>query len=289
MKHTLIPSLLLALILSACGGGGGSKSAAGSQTVGGSEDAQGGGSSEGGPTGGDVVQPPVGEDNNSNSGKDNNSNSGEDKEGALLASQAQRIAYYGDSTIEGCRTETKCGNPSQFVPEPPTITFENYLRSRASALQSVTNEGVSSQSACDLNDGWSGKMASSNATVIILNHGINDANPESGISQERYSNCLTSLAQTAKNAGKRVIFETPSPVDNSFLEGYVEVMRTVAAQEGLDVIDQYTKWNTELEQLGGDRGTFLRDLQSPDGTHPMESFYRQKGEYAAEAYLQLPL
>lgn len=132
-------------------------------------------------------------------------------------------------------------------------------------------------------------MANSNATVVILNHGINDARDVKKVQVADYGNCLKKLAQTAKDAGKFIIFETPNPVTNTALESYVVEMRRVASDQGLSLIDQYAKWEAELEAMGPDRAASIHAEQSPDGTHPSPEFYKKKGEFAAQEYLKLSL
>ncbi|MDB5842061.1 MAG: major pilin protein fimA [Herminiimonas sp.] len=186
---------------------------------------------------------------------------------------AQVVEYYGDSTIRGYESGT-----GGQVAKPAPQAFAEALP--ASPRQQVNNLGVDGQTACALVDtGWNDRMATSNATVVILNHGINDAVNEVGIS--RYKSCLTTLAQTARNYSKRVIFETPNPVDNGqVLNTYVTAMKEVAAQENLPVIDQYTNLINS--------GRSIREM-SPDGTHPSSAVYIEKGRYAASVYVTIPL
>jgi lysophospholipase L1-like esterase len=189
-----------------------------------------------------------------------------------LNSVAQIVDYYGDSTIRGY----KSGTGAQVAKSAPEAFFEALPSSPA---QQVNNLGIDGQTACQLfnNTDWTGRMASSNATIVILNHGINDA--ATGVPMPNYQSCLTGLARAAKNEGKRVIFETPNPIDNGGLENYVAAMKTVATQENLSVIDQYEN----LIQSG----RAIRDM-CPDGTHPSDAVYVEKGKYAASVYVQIP-
>lgn len=245
MKRITYPSLfLLVLALSACGGGSGSPSEPNL-----SANAPASGTPPGDTTPPDNSTPPT------------------------LSSVAQIIEYYGDSTIRGYESNT-----GAQVATPAPEAFAAALPS--TPRQQVFNLGVDGQTACQLfNDtDWAGRMAASTATVIILNHGINDAATRTNLSG--YRTCLTGLARTAKNEGKRVIFETPNPIDSDGLENYVDAMKAVAVQESLPVIDQYEN----LMQSGRP----VRDM-CPDGTHPSDAVYIEKGQYAASVYVGIPL
>jgi hypothetical protein len=130
-----------------------------------------------------------------------------------------------------------------------------------------------------LNAGWENRMALSKATIVIFNHGINDA---AAGDIDAYKACLTALAATAKNHGKRVIFETPNPVDNANiqLDKYVLAMKEVASRDNAPVIDQFAF----LSQSGRS----FREM-CPDGTHPSQAVYIEKGQFAASVYVKIPL
>jgi lysophospholipase L1-like esterase len=153
-------------------------------------------------------------------------------------------------------------------------------------VRTVRNQGVNGQTACDLlvgtngfND-WGTRLRNSpETTVVILNHGINDALSPNAVPVEQYGSCLTALSQIAKAEGKRVIFETPNPVASPGLATYVQMMRQVAAQEGLTLIDQYAYLT---QRYGGDASVI-----APDGIHPTDAIYIEKGRYAAGIYLSL--
>lgn len=203
----------------------------------------------------------------------------------LLASSPQVIGYYGDSTIWGL----KSGTTDIQVATPAPVAFAQALA--GTAQHTVTNKGVNGSTACDLlngnaglgiNNNWTTEMAGSNATVVIINHAINDSNPGTGESVDQYTACLNSLADTAKARGKKVIFETPNPVDRTGMDPYVTAMKNVAAGKKIPVIDEYTYLNNQLNDT-----YTIRDMD-PDGTHPNDNVYIQKGQLAAAVFKQLP-
>jgi lysophospholipase L1-like esterase len=196
-----------------------------------------------------------------------------------LASSPQTINYYGDSTVFGWRTSAT-DQVDTTAPEAFASALPN------SSIHVVNNLGLSGQTACELLAGtnlendWATEMDTSPATVVILNHGINDAVSQNRVSLDQYRTCLTSLATIARTEGKRVIFETPNPIaDQDSLAPFVQAMRDVAATQNLPVIDQYATLN---QKYGGDAGLITRD-----GLHPRDEIYIEKGQFAAAEFAKL--
>jgi len=180
----------------------------------------------------------------------------------------------------------KSGTTDVRVGKPAPTAFFEALPSVPS--QVVINKGVISATACDLfngngvlgiNTNWQAQMASSNATIVIINHGINDSGP-TGESRDIYKSCLTGLAQVASSRGKKVIFETPNPVDRQGLDTYVTAMREVALALNIPVIDQFDNLTKSLSVRT------IRDI-CPDGTHPSDQVYIEKGQFAASVFKTL--
>lgn len=147
----------------------------------------------------------------------------------------------------------------------------------------MSNEGVSGSTACELLNGtdgrhqpWAMQMANSKARYVFVNHAIND---QWKYDLNTYKGCLRSLAQTAKQYGKRMIFETPNPTrDNVGI--MATAMKEVAAQENVPVVDQYTYLS---DYLNGQSAYTI----CPDGLHPTEAVYVMKGKYAAGVFTSL--
>lgn len=236
-----------ALGLAACGGGGGGGSAdGGGSGIDGRNSGTGGGSQNP-----DVVVP-------------------------KLVSSPQTIDYYGDSTIFGWRTSAS-DQVATTAPEAFDAALPN------SSMHTVTNRGLSGQTACELLNGinlernWAAEMDQSSATVVILNHGINDAVSGNSVPVQQYASCLTDLARMAKERGKRVVFETPNPIaEDANLAPYVQTMRDVASAESLSLIDQHNYLN---QKYAGDANVITRD-----GLHPRDEIYIEKGQYAASVF-----
>lgn len=198
------------------------------------------------------------------------------------AKVAHIIDYYGDSTVWGYAS----GSGAR-VAKPAPLAFDEALP--VSPDHTVRNEGVNSSDACQLLNGrdgkhpaWEQQMTNSNASIVILNHGIND---QWRYDVNTYKGCLKSLAQTAKSKGKKIIFETPNPTRDSGAGGldvYVNAMKDVARQENVPVIDQHSYLTNYLQ------GKSVYTI-CPDGLHPTDAVYIMKGKYAAQVFATLNL
>ena len=196
-------------------------------------------------------------------------------------SASRIVEYHGDSTVWGYRSGT-----GGQVETPAPAAFATALAAAGTALD-VRNEGVSGSTACELLNGsngrhapWAQHIAQSPAHYVIFNHAIND---EWKNDIPSYQSCLRELARLARANGKQVVFETPNPTRDSGpggLDSYVDAMRAVAAQEGVPVIDQYAQL---LARLNGQPATTI----CPDGLHPTQQVYLDKGRYAAQRFLAL--
>lgn len=196
------------------------------------------------------------------------------------------IDYYGDSTIWGWATNTSGARVARPAPQ----TFAERLPSQPQ--NEVRNEGVSGTTACDLLNGtdgvhpeWRAQMQASNATHVIVNHAINDQNPQfAQYGVEGYRSCLEDIARIAREEGKQVVFETPNPVADDDLATFVEAMRDVAGdqQPPVPVIDQYAYLTNYMAQEG-----VGLDAIVPDGTHPSQDTYDMKGRFAADRFMEI--
>jgi lysophospholipase L1-like esterase len=186
------------------------------------------------------------------------------------------IEYYGDSTVWGYRSNT-----GGQVAVPAPAAFAAALPNPSAYV--VRNEGVSGSTACELLNGtdgrhqrWADQMAASKARYVFVNHGIND---QWKMDLNTYKGCLRSLAQTAKQYGKQMIFETPNPTRDD-VSVMANAMKEVAAQENVPVVDQYTYLRQYLN------GQSVYSIV-PDGLHPTDAVYVMKGKYAAGVFTSL--
>ncbi len=189
------------------------------------------------------------------------------------------IDYYGDSTVWGW----VAGSSGARIETPAPEAFAAALP--ASPENVVRNEGVNGSTACDLLNGtdgvhpqWRAQMELSDATHVILNHGIND---RKSYDIGQYRSCLRELVRIAREQGKAVVLETPNPITSEGLDTYVQAMHDVALAQDPDVpvIDQHAYL---IERLG-DASV---DSIIPDGEHPDQATYILKGQYAARRFME---
>ncbi|HYC43614.1 MAG TPA: GDSL-type esterase/lipase family protein [Noviherbaspirillum sp.] len=297
MKHPIYPSLLaMTLILAACGGGGGSgETPATTTTASGVQQSAMAAESTAAPssaTASTVATPSTASTGNTTASTPTTSgattspvpqpvNTQKPVESVPVTTPSAPaepvvIEYYGDSTVWGYRT-----NSGGQVAVPPPSAFAAALPSPSAYV--VRNEGVSGSTACELLNGadgrhqrWSDQMAASKARYVFINHGIND---QWKMDLNTYKGCLRSLAQTAKQYGKQMIFETPNPTRDD-VGVMVTAMKEVAAQENVPVVDQYTYLRQYLN------GQSVYSIV-PDGLHPTDAVYILKGKYAAGVFTSL--
>jgi lysophospholipase L1-like esterase len=179
------------------------------------------------------------------------------------------IDAYGDSTQAG---------DSRLGSAPAAAQAE------LGASYQVRNFGVGSTNTAKLlaGDGrnfpWAEQMAKTGATVVVINHGIND-HP---YPLETFRANLVELVYTAKNTGKRVILETPNPIvpegaiagdwDVGTLAERAEMVRKVAAGTGAYLCDQ--------DRAMRDAGAATLEYMW-DGVHPSTKGYEFKGRVLA--------
>lgn len=292
MKRTnSYPSLMLMMLaLTACGGGGGSTDATtGTRPAETATPVENGSTTGTKPT--EAAQP-VGTPT-TNTGASGSTAGGTQTPPPVptpsptLASTAQVIEYYGDSTVRGYVSGS---NGNGTVAETAPQAFDRNLPN--SPDQVVRNQGVDGDTACNMLNGidrdsqsWASRMESSDATVVIINHGINEVlspNPSYRRTASQYADCLRSLINTARSNGKFVILETPNPVAFGEIEQHVNAMRSVANEQNprVPVIDQFAFINS---WIAADPGRSM-DAFAPDGIHPSQAGYTLKGEYAAQQY-----
>lgn len=181
---------------------------------------------------------------------------------------ARVLDYFGDSTIFGAKPNS---DPVDF---PPTyyVKLPGYT---------VNNRGLNGDSLDYLlayhstRKGWAGLMKDSSANVVVLNHAINDRNLGTPIST--YKDYLRLVIHLALVNGKRVVLETPNPVNISGptipLADYAQAIRDVAAEFELGVIDQYAYITSIID-------SFPISNYLADTAHPTQSMYMIKGQFA---------
>jgi hypothetical protein len=135
-------------------------------------------------------------------------------------------------------------------------------------------------------------MQTSTANIIYINYCINDGK-DGGVSQEQYRANLRTMIRTARQRNKTVILETPNPVlefDSANdgmgsptraenIKHYVQIMRDVAKELNVILIDNYIACELYLERYPNIATTM------PDGMHPSDDLYKFKAVQMASIFL----
>jgi lysophospholipase L1-like esterase len=181
------------------------------------------------------------------------------------------IDVYGDSTTAGW--------------DGATLTYTAQTAPKVLADltgATVNNYGESGAEADDRLPTWAATMAASNADVVVLAYGMNDA---SRCDAGRFRDNLNGLIDGVPS-GKRVVLQTPNyawetgSVDAAkvvCVRQFAQVVRDVAASRGLAVIDVYAL----TEPLVTADPSLM-----PDGNHPTEALYRHIGREMARVLTQ---
>jgi lysophospholipase L1-like esterase len=181
------------------------------------------------------------------------------------------IDVYGDSTTAGW--------------DGATLTYTAQTAPKVLADltgATVNNYGVSGAEADDRLPTWAATMAASNADVVVLAYGMNDASRCDAV---RFRDNLNGLIDGVP-ASKRVVLQTPNyawetgSVDAAkvvCVRQFAQVVRDVAASRGKAVIDVYAL----TEPLVTADPSLM-----PDGNHPTEALYRHIGREMARVLTQ---
>jgi lysophospholipase L1-like esterase len=188
------------------------------------------------------------------------------------------IEFYGASSVWGARS----GDTSRQVTVTEPEAFQAGIVERF-PHSIVINHGINGTTARDWLNGdaqvgtpWADRMKASTAAIVIVQLGVNDSN---SYPVADYVAALDGLVQQAREAGKTIILETPGPVDNASLAPYAAAMIELAARRGVPLIDQYSHWTGWMKA----NRVKIRTLV-PDGTHPSDHWYVEKGKYAARVF-----
>jgi hypothetical protein len=187
----------------------------------------------------------------------------------------------GDSTQAGLVDDGTVGN------HPPSAIAEQILRQQTGRNITLVNNGVGSQRLERLLDGrlwvdghreqgpvWSEVLASDPASVIVVNHEINNAIRNQLTPVSVFQGYLVQVVQQAQAAGKTVVIETPVPIvstgtvgalfDQDLQAQHVQMMRDVARSTGAGLCDIYAAFQ---------QANRVNLQNMPDGVHPSAVVY----------------
>lgn len=170
-----------------------------------------------------------------------------------------RVQLFGDSTTAG--VDGSLGRIGEATPRD-LLQAELDARFGVGAV-SVEDRSVSGSSSGELLRGLDGRNpawpSGVDATIVVVNHGINDA--KFSVPLSTYAGNLAAMA----NINARVILQTPLPISGRAFEtsAYADTVRRFAMDRGFGMADA-NRYVTGL----ADRAVM------PDGVHPSAALYR---------------
>lgn len=134
----------------------------------------------------------------------------------------------------------------------PQIFNERLRYELGRTLDVVINTAISGNTSVQVLEGFERRIASFHPQVVSLMIGLNDTNPDRGVSREVYRDNLVRLADKVAEMDAVLLLQTCNtimPGTRPGLEGnfdaYMETIRSVAADRDLPLIDQTACWRKE--------------------------------------------
>lgn len=199
---------------------------------------------------------------------------------SLQSGTILNIKCFGDSTMWGATS----GNVSvQSANNPPKMLKEALLL-LTGINNNVTNYGISGTTLYDMMRGTDGsgktflqRLTESPCDIVYCNHGINDNQTGKDILTYR-SDLINFVKQSRSNNAVPVLVTpnpntpilTGTPENNKRLPLFVDVMRQVANDMAVDIVDQHDFFNHSTNVVSP-------SISFPDGVHPSDAAYRQAG------------
>ena len=221
---------------------------------------------------------------------------------ALEAGTATNIAFFGDSTMWGA----VAGPLTQAATPPYTQcvnAINNFFGNTAATAVNFSISGTTLNQMLRGTDGsgltYAQRLASTNAPIIFVNHGQNDAAGGGGVQTTAsvYRANLVSCIRLTRVAGKTLIFVTPHPglTMGSFgtqfraeqVSRFRDIMLDVAAQHGVRVVDNFKwlrLWMGTLQTVTQTNINLPLTIM-PDGVHGTQATYTFTGNNLSDGIL----
>lgn len=187
----------------------------------------------------------------------------------------------GDSTMWGDLMLSK--TQYELAPVTPQMQMQADLEAKGlkvSVLNGAVSASTLTESLAGLYPYWfplTKRLAPLHADIVVDNHAIVDVRFET---TNQYADLLVQFIETVRATGAIPVLEEPNPVcwkDPFDLDPFVSIMRTVAQQQKVLLIEQYD---------------YIKSLpnwqaMTPDCTHPDQDLYKIKGSREAQALAPL--
>lgn len=186
------------------------------------------------------------------------------------------VDYYADqmTSEDGANPGTEVGT-----------TMAETLDANIDSNYVVTNNSVEWAQVSGWRDnspGWSSRMSSSTAKVIIIESGWSDY--YGGRTTDELDSDLRYLIDTARAAStpKYVIIQTPNETNDNSWYAHLDTIRSVATDKGVPVIDVFT-----YTQNYRTSNNLSIDSLCPNGYSPNQAHHTRIGQYAATRFKEI--
>lgn len=205
-------------------------------------------------------------------------------ENAIKAGQTPIIDCYGDSTMWGATV----GNLGAMDPNNPPASLKIAIQLLFNVTLTVNNRAISGSTLRGMLTGDDGSGTtfeskiqtggvSQNTSLIYCNHCINPSQLDESI--DVYRDDLYTFIDLCRKYGKNPVLVTPNPnpilliideIKSKRLQQFVRVMREVAKQQDVDLVDNFYYFSQSAKQIK------INDIV-PDGAHLSSAAYKQSG------------
>lgn len=220
---------------------------------------------------------------------------------ALEAGTATNIATFGDSTMWGANV----ANLNVQVAIPPYAQLANFINAYfGNSACTAVNFAISGTTLNQMllgTDGsgltYAARLASTNAPVVYMNHGVNDAFGPNSTTPALYRQNLIACIRQTRLAGKSLVFVTPhacltmgtlgTPARAENTARFAAIMRDVATMHGVRLVDNFkylTQW-MGIDNAIAQTNVNLPLTVLPDGVHGPQGTYTFTGNNLADAIL----
>lgn len=161
----------------------------------------------------------------------------------LLAGDAPVTwVFAGDSIVQASRwTDGARGYVELFA--------ERVRYERGRSLDAVINTGVSGWRARDLAANLDRAVLRHAPDVTVIGVGTNDAKDTA---VEDYLAALVSIIDRIRNAGSRMVLQTPVPGPVEAIPAVAEAIRLLAVEQGAALVDHHARWQPVEPRWYGD-------------------------------------
>jgi len=156
--------------------------------------------------------------------------------------------FYGDSITHGALHTFGWRDYTQLFAE--RLRFE-----LGRSMDIVINSAISGNTTHELLQGFDWRVAQFQPDVLLLMIGMNDCSEQRALNQQAFEQNLHALAEKSLDIGARTVMQTTCPIlpgtapdREPFFDAYMNVVREVAAEYGLPLIDHQRYWAQHPDQ-----------------------------------------